>query len=106
MFNISNTPSYLQTNNSASLANASIIVQAPSQYPSKVVNKTADWAPSGAISAAEYGINYTNIGASGTIIATLPTAVAGWRDRFTVGAAQILRVVAPASTTISVGGLT
>jgi hypothetical protein len=92
---------------SGSLTGANIIAKAPLQYCSDVINKTTDFSPSSNVAnSKDFGINYTNIGAVATVVVTLPSAVAGWRARFTVEAAQIFRMVAPASTTISVGATT
>lgn len=55
--------------------------------------------------AADGGTQFDNNGASGSIDFTLPSAPSsGYRVGFMVYAAQQLRVVAPASTTINLGG--
>lgn len=65
-----------------------------------VSNKTADYA----VQAADMGTDFTNIGASATVNFTLPAGLASGNEvSFTVGAAQTLKVTAPASTTIRMG---
>ena len=63
--------------------------------------KTADYP----IVTGDLGTQFNNSGAAGTVVFTLPSApTAGSRVGFTVLTAQTLRVLAPASTTINVGG--
>lgn len=51
------------------------------------------------------GTEFDNGGAAAQVDFTLPSVpITGWHAGFTVNAAQIVRVVAPASTTINLGG--
>lgn len=63
------------------------------------VDRTADLG----ITAAASNTLYTNTGAAGTVIFTLPTAAVGLRYTFIVNAVQSLQVTAGASTTIRLG---
>lgn len=65
-----------------------------------VANKSASYP----VVAADMGTDFTNIGAAGEVDFTLPAGLASGNEvSFTVGAAQILKVIAPASTTIRMG---
>lgn len=65
-----------------------------------VVAKTGNYP----VVAADKQNFFTNAGAVGTVVFTLPTAVAGLRFTFYVDAAQTLQVTAGASTTIRIAG--
>ncbi|HKQ06804.1 MAG TPA: hypothetical protein VJ464_16840 [Blastocatellia bacterium] len=66
----------------------------------EVVAKTANYT----VVARDTGRFFTNAGASGEVDFTLPTAAAGLTYIFYVDAAQTLKVIAGASTTIRVAG--
>lgn len=63
------------------------------------VSKTANYN----ILSADSGTQFDNIGASGEVDFTLPTAAAGLKYGFIVKAAQVLKIIAGASTIIAIG---
>lgn len=63
------------------------------------VTKTSNYT----ITAAQSFTQFDNLGASGTVNFTLPTAASGLKFGFQVAAAQYLKVTAGSSTTISLG---
>jgi hypothetical protein len=65
-----------------------------------VTAKTTNYS----VVTADKGTYFTNVGAGGEVDFTLPTAVAGMRYTFIVEAAQVLKVIAGASTTIRIAG--
>lgn len=66
-----------------------------------ITAKTADFTVTTATTGT---VVFTNTGAGGAVVFTLPTAAAGLTYTFYVDAAQTLEVLAGASTTIRVGG--
>lgn len=64
---------------------------------SAVEAKTADYD----VEAAYSGTTYTTVGASGTVVFTLPAATVGLKYRFRVGAAQELRIDPDGTETIA-----
>lgn len=74
---------------------------ANTDLPNKTVTaKTGNYT----VLAADSGTLFTNTGAAGTVVFTLPTAAAGLHYYFYVDAVQTVQATAAASTTIQVGG--
>lgn len=69
-------------------------------YGRVVTAKTGNYT----VLSADKRTFFTNVGAGGTVVFTLPTAVVGMNYTFYVGAAQTLQVTAGASTTIRIAG--
>ena len=65
-----------------------------------VTAKTSNYS----VVTADKGTYFTNVGAGAEVDFTLPTAVAGLRYTFIVEAAQTLKIIAGASTTIRIAG--
>jgi hypothetical protein len=68
----------------------------------RIIAETGNYSPGN----ADSGTTYTNTGASGEVDGTLPTAAVGLVYTFYVDAAQTHKIVAGASTTITVAGTT
>lgn len=68
------------------------------------VSKTTSYSIAADGLGSDAGIHFDNLGASGSITFSLPTAVVGLNYQFCVAAAQTLEVLAGTSTTINVGG--
>lgn len=64
---------------------------------SVVEAKTANFT----VTAGESGKTFTTVGATGTVVATLPPAVVGLKYRFRVGAAQALQIDPDGTETIA-----
>jgi hypothetical protein len=69
-------------------------------FTQQILTKTADYT----VLASETGAVYTNSGAAGQVIFTLPTWAAGLFYMFDVETAQNLRVVASGTDTIRIAG--
>lgn len=87
-----------------SLNNDPIALMSPILAGDEVTAKTSDYVVSGTIENLDCGRHFTNTGATGTVVFTMPNADIGWRNTFTVDAAQVLRILMPASHTINIGG--
>lgn len=66
----------------------------------RLVAKTADFT----MTSADNGRHFTNVGAAGTIVPTLPTAVRGLELMFSASAAQTMTVTASGSDKIASSG--
>ena len=62
-------------------------------------SKTANYS----ILSGEFGTQFDNVGASGAVVFTLPAAYVGAKFGFCCAVAQLLTVLAPASTSIAIG---
>lgn len=65
-----------------------------------VINKTSNFVAAG----AETGTRYTNTGAGGTVVGTLPAATVGLAFGLSISATQILRFDAAGTDTINYAG--
>lgn len=68
-------------------------------YADTRASKTANYT----VLSTDSNTQFDNTGAAGEVDFTLPTAASGLRYGFTVKANQVLKVIAGASTTISIG---
>lgn len=84
----------------AQLADAS----GPASFQANTLNtsKTTNYS----VLAGDTSTHFDNIGAAGEVDFALPTGAVGLTYTFTVKAAQVLKVIAAASTTISIGAST
>lgn len=85
-----------------SISSTAVDLPLPTQLRIEVISgKTTNYT----LVTADGGKIFTTNGASGEVDFTLPTSpAAGYRCGFTVQAAQVLKVIAPTSNTINVGG--
>lgn len=71
-----------------------------SSYVTAVTAKTANYA----ILAADIGVTFTNVGAGGSVIFTLPASVVGYEFKFSVEVAHNFEILAIGSDVIRFGG--
>lgn len=78
----------------------SITIAASGGGNKTVTAKTGNYS----VLSGDAGVVFTNTGAAGTVIFTLPTAASGLNYTFYVDAVHVVEVLAGASTTIQLGG--
>lgn len=91
-----------QLGNSTNVANGLIVLDTTGNNPVNkiIVPKTTNYT----LLSTDSNKVFTNAGAAGTIVLTLPTAVSGILYNGLTTTAQILRFQAPAGVTITVAG--
>jgi len=93
------TVGQLATSDLSDIATFNLNTTGTAQFKVKEATKTSNYS----VLSTDSGTYFDNTGAAGEVDFTLPAYAAGLRYCFTATAAQILKVIAPASAKIAVG---